>query len=321
MKIVRGLESITRSYPNTVLTIGNYDGVHLGHQKILNKVVRKADELNGTSMVMTFEPHPIKVLAPEKNIKLLTTAEEKARLIEAMGIDVLLLITFTKEFAGIPPDEFIQDVLSKKLNVKEIIVGANYAFGKNKKGTIELLSKRGRELGFHVTPVPDVQLQDNIVSSSSIRSLLSKGQVHEVSKFLGRAYSIDGTVIKGKGRGKSILNIPTANITTPVEISPKEGVYAVRAGYKGAILNGVANIGKNPTFGDADVSYEVHLFDFSGDLLGQTLRIFFIDRIRNERTFPDAVTLEKQIREDMELAGRSSVQAARNSRSYSPSVS
>src|SRR5512143_2724150 len=117
MKIVRGLESITRSFPNTVLTIGNYDGVHLGHQKILNKVVRKADELNGTSMLMTFEPHPIKVLAPEKNIKLLTTSEEKARLIEAMGIDVLLLITFTKEFAGIPPDEFIQDVLSKKLHV------------------------------------------------------------------------------------------------------------------------------------------------------------------------------------------------------------
>jgi riboflavin kinase / FMN adenylyltransferase len=304
MKIVRGLESITRSYPNTVLTIGNYDGVHLGHQKILNKVVRKADELNGTSMLMTFEPHPIKVLAPEKNIKLLTTAEEKARLIEAMGIDILLLITFTKEFAGIQPDEFIHEVLSKKLHVKEIIVGANYAFGKNKKGTIELLRKRGRELGFHVTPVPDVQLQDNIVSSSSIRSLLSKGQVHEVSKFLGRAYSIEGAVIKGKGRGKSILNIPTANITTPVEISPKEGVYAVKAGYKGAILNGVANIGKNPTFGDADVSYEVHLFDFSGDLLGQTLRIFFIDRIRNERTFPDAVTLEKQIREDIELAGK-----------------
>ena len=304
MKIVRGLENITRSYPNTVLTIGNYDGVHLGHQKILNKVVRKADELKGTSMLMTFEPHPIKVIAPEKNIKLLTTPEEKARLIEAMGIDVLLMITFTKEFAGMPPDEFIQDVLSRKLHVKEIIVGANYAFGKNKKGTIELLRKRGKELGFHVTPVPDVQLNDNIVSSSSIRSLLLKGMVHEVSKFLGRAYSIEGTVIKGKGRGQSILNIPTANITTPVEISPKEGVYAVKAGYKGTILNGVANIGKNPTFGVADVSYEVHLFDFSGDLLGQTLRIFFIDRIRNERTFPDAVTLEKQIREDMELAGK-----------------
>ncbi len=304
MDIIRDIVSLEKSYPNTVLTIGNYDGVHLGHRKILSMVGKKAEEIGGTSMVMTFDPHPMKVIAPEKNVKLLTTPEEKARLIAKTGIDVLLFITFTKEFSQIAPDEFIRKILVEKLNIKEVIVGANYSFGKSKKGTIDLLRKRGREFGFHATAVQDVMLHGNIVSSSSIRSLLLKGAVQDVITYLGRAYSILGTVIKGKGRGKSILNIPTANITSPVEIAPKEGVYAVRVGYKGSIYDGVANIGKNPTFGNADVSYEVHLFGFSGDLMGESLRIYFIDRIRNERTFPDVATLEKQIREDMDIAGK-----------------
>jgi len=302
MEIIKGLETLERAYPNTVLTIGNYDGVHLGHQKILSMVRKKAEEIKGTSVVMTFDPHPVKVLAPERDVKLLTTPEEKARLIAKMGIDILLFVTFNKEFAQIPPDDFIKDILVNKLNVKEIIVGINYAFGKGKKGNIELLKKRGKEYGFHATSVPDVLVHGNIVSSSSIRNLILKGQMQEVSVYLGRAYSILGTVIKGKGRGKNILNIPTANITTPVEIAPKEGVYAVRVGYKGSIYDGVANIGKNPTFKETAVSYEVHLFGFSGDLLGEYLRVYFIDRIRNERTFPNVAALEKQIREDIETA-------------------
>jgi riboflavin kinase/FMN adenylyltransferase len=142
----------------------------------------------------------------------------------------------------------------------------------------------------------------NIVSSSAVRSLLQRGAVHEVSQYLGRAYSIEGSVIKGKGRGQSILHIPTANITTPVEIAPREGVYAVKVNMRGTVYNGVANIGKNPTFGNENVSYEVHLFSFSGNLLGANIRIYFIDRIRGERTFPDPVSLEKQIRDDIEYA-------------------
>jgi riboflavin kinase/FMN adenylyltransferase len=302
MEIIIGLEAFDKSYPDTVLTIGNYDGVHLGHRKILSMVLQKAKEIHGTSMVMTFEPHPVKVLSPERNIKLLTTSDEKARLIEAMGIDILLLVNFNKEFANMLPDDFIDEVLVKKLNVKEIIVGTNYAFGKHKKGTIDLLRRRGEKYGFQVKAVRNVMVHGNIVSSSSIRSLLLKGAVHEVSNYLGRAYSIEGQVIKGKGRGKTLLNIPTANITTPVEIAPREGVYAVRAGLKGKIYNGVANIGKNPTFGNPEVSYEVHLFNYSGDILGENLRIYFIDRIRGERTFPDVTDLVKQIRDDIEYA-------------------
>ncbi len=302
MEIIRGLEALNKSYPNTVLTIGNFDGVHLGHQKIILEVLKRSEEIKGTSMAVTFEPHPMKVLAPEREIRILTTLEEKAKLIEEMGVNVLLCINFNKEFANLLPDDFIEDVLVKKINAKEIIVGTNYAFGKNKKGTVELLKRRGKKYGFRVKAVSNVRVYGNIVSSSSIRSLLLKGAVYDTSTFLGRAYSIEGSVIKGKGRGKNLLNIPTANITTPVEIAPKEGVYAVRVGVNNSIYEGVANIGKNPTFGNTDVSYEVHLFNFSGDLLGEDIRIFFIDRLRGEHLFPDILSLEKQIRNDIERA-------------------
>jgi riboflavin kinase/FMN adenylyltransferase len=302
VEIIRGLEKLNKYYPNTVLTIGNFDGVHLGHQKILLGVVKRSKEIKGTSMAVTFEPHPIKVLAPERELRILTTFNEKAKLIEDLGLDVLLCIKFTKEFAGLLADEFIEKVLVKKINVKEIVVGTNYNFGKNKQGTIDLLRRRGRKFGFGVSVIRYARLNKHVVSSSKIRSLLSLGAVHDISNFLGRAYSIEGLVIKGKGRGQKLLNIPTANITTPVEIAPKEGVYAVRAGFDGYIFDGVANIGKNPTFGNSDVSYEVHLFNFSGNLLGETIRIYFIARIRNEKRFPDPSSLEKQILNDIEHA-------------------
>ena len=302
MEIIRGLEALNKSYPNTVLTIGNFDGVHLGHQKIILEVLKRSEEIKGTSMAVTFEPHPMKVLAPEREIRILTTLEEKAKLIEEMGVNVLLCINFNKEFANLLPDDFIEDVLVKKINAKEIIVGTNYAFGKNKKGTVELLRRRGKKYGFRVKAISNVRVYGNIVSSSSIRSLLLKGAVYDTSTFLGRAYSIEGSVIKGKGRGKNLLNIPTANITTPIEIAPKEGVYAVRVGFNNSIYEGVANIGKNPTFGNTDISYEVHLLNFSGDLLGEDIRIFFIDRLRGEQLFPDILSLEKQIRNDIERA-------------------
>jgi riboflavin kinase/FMN adenylyltransferase len=300
LKIIRGLEALNNNYPHTILTIGNFDGVHLGHQKILLEVSKRAEEIKGTSMAMTFEPHPMKVLAPDREIRILTPFDEKAKLIADLRIDVLLCINFNRAFANLLPDEFIGDVLVKKIHVKEVIVGSNYTFGKNKKGTVDLLRRRGKKYGFRVKVMRHARINSDIVSSSKIRSLLSKGAVSEVSTFFGRAYSIEGRVIKGKGRGRKLLNIPTANITTPVEIAPKEGVYAVRVGFNNSVLEGVANIGKNPTFGNADVSYEVHLFNFSRDILGKVIRIYFIDRVRGERQFPDPSSLEKQIRNDIE---------------------
>ncbi|MEW6213837.1 MAG: bifunctional riboflavin kinase/FAD synthetase [Nitrospirota bacterium] len=302
MEIIRGLESLNESYPDTVLTIGNFDGVHLGHQKILLMVLRRAEEIKGTPMAVTFEPHPLRVIAPEKEIRILTTFKEKARLIEEMGIRVLLCINFNKEFSNLHPDDFIEDVLMKKIGAKEVIVGHNYAFGKNRKGTTELLRRRGRKYGFSVKVIRNAKLHGDVVSSSVIRSLLMRGRVHEASTFLGRAYSIEGNVIQGTGRGGKLLNIPTANITTPDELVPKEGVYAVRVEVKDRFFDGVANIGRKPTFGDSDVSYEVHLFNFSGNLLREDIRIYFIDWIRSERSFPDALSLETQIRNDIEDA-------------------
>jgi riboflavin kinase/FMN adenylyltransferase len=300
MEIIRGLEELKESYPNTVMTIGNFDGLHLGHQKILFTAIKRSEELKGTSMVVTFDPHPMKVLAPEREIKLLTTLKERARLMETMGINVLLCINFNKEFSHLQPDDFIENVLVIKIGAKEVIVGQNYAFGKNRKGTTELLRRRGKKYGFNVKVVRNAKVNGEVVSSSKIRSFLLKGQVFEASAFLGRAYTIEGNVIRGAGRGEKLLHVPTANITTPNELVPREGVYAVRIGHRGMFFDGVANIGKKPTFGASDTSYEVHIFNFAGNLLGEHLRIYFVDWIRDQRSFPDALSLEKQIRNDIE---------------------
>lgn len=302
MEIIRGLEELKESYPNAVITIGNFDGLHLGHQKIIQTVLRDSQDIRGTSMVVTFDPHPMKVLAPEREVKLLTTPKERERLVEAMGINVLLCITFDKAFSSLDPDEFIEDILVKKINAKEVIVGQNYAFGKARKGTTELLRRRGRKYGFSVKAVRHAKLNGEVVSSSKIRSFLSMGQVFEASAFLGRAYTIEGNVIRGAGRGEKLLHVPTANITTPNELVPREGVYAVRVGLRRSFFDGVANIGKKPTFSDSVPSYEVHLFNFTGNLLGESLRIYFVDWIRNQQSFPDALSLEKQIRNDIEQA-------------------
>lgn len=302
MEIIKGLDALKESYPNTVLTIGNFDGIHRGHQMILLWVIKKAEEIEGTSMVVTFEPHPVKVLAPEKELKMLTTFKEKARVLDAIGIDVMLCIEFSRAFANLSPDAFIEDVLVKKINAKEIVVGHNYAFGKNRKGTTELLRKKGLELGFRVKLVRSMKLDGDVVSSSRVRRSLQKGNIQDVSTFLGRAYSIEGEVIRGTGRGGKILNVPTANISAPDVIVPREGVYAVRVRAKDSFFDGVVNIGRRPTFGGSDVSYEAHLFNFSGDLLGETIRVYFIDWIRGERTFPDALSLETQIRNDIQRA-------------------
>ncbi|NWF51964.1 MAG: bifunctional riboflavin kinase/FAD synthetase [Nitrospirae bacterium] len=302
MELIKGIESLKETYPNTVVTIGNFDGLHLGHQKILKEVIKLSEELKGTSIVVTFDPHPVKVLAPDKEIKLLTTLKERSRLMEAFGIKVLLCINFNKEFSNLLPDDFIEGILVKKLHIIKVIVGHNYAFGKERKGTTELLRRRGRKFGFGVKVVRNAKVDGEVVSSSKIRNHLLKGKVYEAANLLGRAYSIEGNVVKGTGRGGSILHIPTANITTPNELVPKEGVYAVMVGFKDKFYEGVANIGGKPTFGDSQTSYEVHLLNFSRNLLGEHLRIYFIDWIRNQRFFPDAMNLEKQIREDIGLA-------------------
>ncbi|MDP2168518.1 MAG: bifunctional riboflavin kinase/FAD synthetase, partial [Thermodesulfovibrionales bacterium] len=295
-------------YGDVVLTIGNFDGIHLGHQKILSRVVSGAKEIQGMSMAVTFDPHPTKVLYPERNIRILTPADEKARLMAHFGLDALCFINFTKGFASVHPDDFIRDVLVGKIGVREVIVGHRYAFGRGKKGTTELLRRRGRKYGFKVSVVRNARLYGDVVSSSRVRSLVGRGRVCEASLFLGRPYMISGTVIKGAGRGGRLLGTPTANISTQNELIPKEGVYAVKVRLGSRILGGVANIGKNPTFSSSGsssgngyniMSYEVHIFDFSEDILSRPLMLYFIDRIRDEKAFPEPEALREQIKKDI----------------------
>jgi riboflavin kinase/FMN adenylyltransferase len=302
MIIVRGLENLRETYRDVVLTIGNFDGVHIGHQKILMKVSERAQAIGGTAMAITFDPHPSKIVTPERGVRVLTSFEEKMRLMELQGMDVVLCIRFDREFAGTRPDDFIRNAIVGMIGAKEVIVGHNYSFGKGKKGTTELLRSRSRRYGFIFRVMRSARLYGEVVSSSRIRSLLSRGRVCEVSWLLGRPYMMEGTVVKGTGRGGRLLHIPTANILTFNELVPKEGVYAVKVALEGRILDGAANLGKNPTFGENRVSYEIHILDFSGDILHRKLRVHFIDRIRDERAFPDITALAEQIRKDIERA-------------------
>lgn len=302
MQTIRGIENLKKKYKNTALTIGNFDGVHIGHVKIFREVLEEARRTGGTAMAVTFDPHPAKVISPERGMRILTPTEEKARLIGVHGIEVLLLINFDREFSNLHPEVFIKDFLADKLAVKKVIVGHNYCFGRARKGTTALLRKRGKKYGFGLRVVRNARLHGDVVSSSRVRGLLLRGRVCEASMFLGRPYMMEGTVIKGRGRGKVFLGIPTANITTPSELIPKEGVYAVKVMVGGNEYGGAANIGYNPTFKDGLKSYEVHILDFSGDILGKNLRMHFIDRIRDEKAFPDMKSLEAGIRRDIERA-------------------
>ena len=302
MFIIKGLENLKERYRNVVLTIGNFDGVHIGHQKIFRNVVERAKAIKGTSLAVTFDPHPLKVIAPERGVRLMTSFPEKARLMELFGIEALLCIHFDREFANTKPDDFIRDVIADRISAKEVIVGHSYVFGKGKKGSTALLRRRSGKYGFTFRVVRNARLYSEVVSSSRIRSLLARGRVCESSWLLGRPYMIEGKVVRGAGRGGSLLHVPTANIETSNELVPKEGVYAVKVGLEGKIFDGAANIGRNPTFGEQRMSYEVHILDFSENILGRELKLYFIDRIRDEKTFPDFKVLHEHILRDIERA-------------------
>jgi riboflavin kinase/FMN adenylyltransferase len=302
MRIIRGLKNITERFPKPVLTLGNFDGVHLGHQAIFRKVVERARMIGGTSMAFTFEPHPLKVLAPERSPKLLNTFHGKMKLLAASGIDVVICANFTRAFAEQHPEDFARTVLHDQLGVQEVYVGYDYAFGKGREGSIESLKKMGSACGFAVSVVEAIQAGGLIVSSSVIRELISNGNVEEAGKLLGRHYVLEGDVVHGAHRGRT-LGFPTANLHTANELLPAYGVYAVRASVDDQRpLNGVASIGVRPTFDAGAVSIEVFLFDFEGDLYSRHIEVSFVKRLRGEQKFPDVDALVAQVRRDIEEA-------------------
>ncbi|MEK6528621.1 MAG: bifunctional riboflavin kinase/FAD synthetase [Nitrospirota bacterium] len=299
-KLIDGIEHLTGKFAYPVVAIGNFDGVHLGHQAIFRMISERAKKKNGTSVILTFEPHPLRIIAPERAPQLLTPFKDKINLIESFGVDVIICINFTKDFASIKAEDFVKNILVANIEPKEIFIGSNYRFGKGRKGSPELLKELGSQYGFEVTVVNEIKINGAALSSSKIRTLIAKGKIEDASLFLGRHYSVVGIVVEGAKRGKKLLNIPTANIAVFNELLPKDGVYAVSVELDRKTYGGAANIGFKPTFEDKKFSFEVHILDFDKDILGKNIRVNFIKRIRDEMKFPDIETLSAQMRKDIE---------------------
>jgi len=289
---------------NPVVTLGNFDGIHLGHQKIFERVKTEALRMGGESVVITFEPHPLKVLSPQSCPPLLTPLRKKFLLIEQLGMDVVLCIEFTKTFSEISPSDFVKNILVDRVGAHKVIVGYNFHFGRKTKGNPHILKQIGSLFNLQVEIIAPLIIEGTTVSSSKIRELIKNGQVEKASQLLGRHYSILGKVIEGAKRGH-LLGFPTANLEISKELTPLPGVYAVEVLWNGQSFKGVANVGWNPTFqteGEGKISSEVYIFDFNQDIYGEEIQIDFVRRIRDEVRFDSIAQLIAQIRKDIEWA-------------------
>ena len=305
MKIFYHLDQISAPLKNAVITIGNFDGVHIGHQALFHEVIEKAEAIGGTSVAMTFEPHPMRVLKQNNHPPLITLYEQKLELIERTGIDVLICVPFTLEFAALSAEQFVRDLLVRKIGMKAIVVGKDYSFGKNREGDIDLLKTYAPEYGFEVIVagwIKSARALAERISSTRIRELVTEGRVEQAEKMLGRNYQIRGKVVTGRDRGGKLLGIPTANINLNDELCPKTGIYAVTVECEGQQLLGVANIGYSPTFEDHEFTVEVHILDFSENIYDKKIRVNFIKRIRDEIKFSSIAALIDQIRLDIATA-------------------
>ena len=307
MKIIKGIENLKRSFRNPVVTLGNFDGLHLGHQQIFKRVKQEASKIRGQGVVITFEPHPLKVLAPQKFLPLLTPFKKKMMLIEKSGIEIVLCIEFSLTFSEISDSEFIENILVEKVKVKKVIIGYNYHFGKGQRGDAQTLKDAGKVFDFDVEVVEPLRVGETIVSSSKIRNLIQRGEVEEASKLLGRNYPVIGKVVGGEKRGQT-LGFPTANLEISDELYPKTGVYAVEVVWHQKRFNGLANIGSNPTFsaqtskGGEPFLLEVHILGFNENIYGKEIEVYFKKRIRDEVRFESPSLLIEQIKKDIQWA-------------------
>jgi riboflavin kinase / FMN adenylyltransferase len=305
MKIIDSLDQIYKPFKNAVITIGNFDGVHIGHQALFHEVIETAQTINGTSIAMTFDPHPTRVLKQNGHPPLITLYEQKVELIGRTHIDALICIPFTREFAALSAEEFVRDVLVGKIGMKAIVVGEDYSFGKNREGNIDLLNAYAPRYGFEVIVADWIRMSKGFtdrISSTKIRELVTEGLMEQAEKMLGRYYQIRGRVVTGRDRGGKLLGIPTANITLNDELCPKTGIYAVTGECRGKPFKGVANIGYSPTFENHEFTVEVHIFDFNADIYGEKVQVNFIKRIRDEIKFSNIAELIDQIKKDIVAA-------------------
>jgi len=285
---------------SSVITIGTFDGVHVGHQQIIHRLVDTARKNDLQALVLTFFPHPRMVIQNDANIKLINTIDEKAKQLEQLGVDHLVVKEFTKSFSRLTALEYVRDILVNKLKVKHIIVGYDHHFGRNRTANINELKEFGAFYDFEVTEIEPQEVDDVAVSSTKIRSAILEGNILTANKFLGYNFMLTGTVIKGKGLGKT-LDFPTANIQIEAayKLIPKHGVYVVKSQIKGVEVFGMMNIGKNPTVSEGNqTKIEVHFFDFSAKLYGAVLKIELLDHLRSEIKFPNIEALKLQLEKD-----------------------
>jgi riboflavin kinase/FMN adenylyltransferase len=303
MKIYEGLSNLP-NIPNPVVTSGTFDGVHLGHQKILIQIKESARQLKGETILITFWPHPRLVLYPDQhNLRLLSTFEEKTKLLEQFGVDHLITIPFTHEFSQMSSREFIEKVLVQKIKTKKLIIGYDHRFGKNREGSFEYLQANSAEFGFEMEEISRQEVDDIGVSSTKIRKALEEGDLETAKGYLGRPYELTGIVVRGKQIGRSI-GFPTANIQiqTDYKLIPKEGVYAVEAEIDNISYRAMLNIGMRPTVDGNQQTIEANLFDFEGDLYGKQLTIKLKHFLREEQKFENIEALKAQLICDQELA-------------------
>ncbi len=307
MEIFRGVSELGRSFRRPVLTIGNFDGVHVGHQAILRQIIDRARALDGESVLYTFEPHPRRVLQSEKALRLLETFEQKMETLADLGLDAVIAEPFDQAFARVEPEEFIEDYVHARVRPVEVYVGYDFHFGRDRVGSMRLLTERGPHLGFSVTVVPEVLVEGRDVNSTRIRQRLAEGEVEEAALLLGRPFWVRGEVTVGDRRGRT-LGFPTANLAPETEILPAPGVYyghlrRLDEGRRGPLHPAVTNVGYRPTFRDGrDLVAEAHLIDYSGDLYGLEVDLSFEGRLRGETRFESVEALRDQIARDVAAA-------------------
>ncbi len=305
MQTFRHLDDVPRDFGPALVSVGNFDGVHRAHRHVIDEIVRRAKAGNAHSVVVTFEPHPARILRPDQNFKLLTPAPEKLRLLEATGIDAVLLLPFTRDLSLMTPRKFAHEILKKRLHAREVHEGYNFHFGHKAAGNIHVLRDLGREkdMGFEVHDYPEMRLRGEPVSSSHIRRLLSEGRVSRARHLLARPFSILSTAGRGRGYGAK-YTVPTINLAHYEELVPKDGVYITRTRVGTECFDSVSNIGNRPTFGSDSFAIESHLLNFHPlELSAKTeVEIHFLDRLRDEIKFPSVEALKEQIGRDVRRA-------------------
>ncbi|GEA61654.1 bifunctional riboflavin kinase/FAD synthetase [Vibrio comitans] len=301
MHLIRGSHNIRSEHQGCVLTIGNFDGVHLGHQTVLKQVQQKAEVLGLPAVVMTFEPQPLELFLQSKAPARLTRLRDKYVQLSKLNLERLLCVNFSKRFAGLPPEQFIKELLVEKLGVKFLVVGDDFRFGRKRQGDFSMLQQAGKEYGFEVVSTESFCLNTERVSSTAIRQALANDELAQAKSMLGRHYSISGRVSHGRKLGRTI-GFPTANIPLKRTVSPVSGVYVVKTSIDGRMVGGVANVGQRPTVNGVRQQLEVHFFDFSEDLYGRQLEVCLLHKLREEVKFPSFEALKTQIELDAEAA-------------------